>query len=162
MYNNLKDYISQAKWDDGWTTDSSVLIPYLTQRAYTARIDRLIHAGRLVLCSVVAEEIMAGARDQDERRRYDRFFAPFLRLRLVVTPDEQAWRGCGRVLSRYRERYGAIEPRDHQNDVLIVLAARQLASEQVVTLITENDADLITWHSLLGDRSALRIEPARR
>ncbi len=58
--------------------DSSVLIPYLMQRAYMARIDRLIHTGRLVLCSVVAEEIMAGARDQDERRRYDRFFAPFV------------------------------------------------------------------------------------
>jgi predicted nucleic acid-binding protein len=125
------------------------------------RLGGALRAGRLVLCSVVAEEIMAGARNQQERQNYDAFFTTFLRLGLVVTPTDAAWRRCGRLLSRYRERYGAIAPRDHQNDVLIVLSALQLAQTTPTTLLTENDADLIAWRVLAQDRSALRIEALR-
>ncbi len=53
--------------------DSSVLIPYLSRRAYIQRVEHELSRERLVLCSVVATEIMVGARDQIERRRYDRF-----------------------------------------------------------------------------------------
>jgi predicted nucleic acid-binding protein len=117
---------------------------------------------RLVLCSVVAEEIMAGARDQAERRRYNMFFARFRRLGLIATPDDEAWQTCGRIISRYRERYGKVEPRDHQNDVLIMLAALRLAQEQETTLVTENDADFHTWLGFVHNRYHLRIEAVRR
>src|SRR5438067_3894923 len=119
-------------------------------------------ARRLVLCSVVAEEIMAGAHGQAERRRYDAFFARFDRSGRIVTPNDQEWRTCGRVLSRYRERLGALEPRDHQNDVLIVMSALRLAQDQETTILTENDRHLATWLSLLPNRYGLRIEAARR
>lgn len=141
--------------------DSSVLIPYLVRHAYVVRVERAMRRNQLVLCSVVAEEILAGARDTHERRGYDAFFAAFRRLGLTATPDDEAWHTCGRVLSRYQERYGAIEPRDHQNDVLIVLSALRLAREQETMLITENDTDLTTWLSLLRPRSGLRIVPVR-
>ena len=118
-------------------------------------------ARRLVLCSVVAEEVMAGAHGQAERRRYDAFFARFDRLGRIITPDNQDWRRCGRVLSRYRERFGAIEPRDHQNDVLIVLSALHLAQDQETTILTENDRHLATWLNLLPNRYGLRIEAVR-
>ncbi len=142
--------------------DSSVLIPYLVQRTYAERIERQLRLKRLILCSVVAEEIMAGARDQIERRRYNMFFAQFQTARLIVTPADGVWRTCGHILSRYRERYGAIQPRDHQNDVLIMLTAIQLAQEQETVLVTENDSDFMTWLDFVHDRARLRIEAVRR
>ncbi len=47
-------------------------------------------------------------------------------------------------------------------DVSSESEAIRRAVDLALLLVTENDADLITWHSLLGDRSTLRIEPARR
>jgi len=124
--------------------DSSVLIPYFAHRSYAERVERELGLKRLILCSVVTEEIMAGARDQTDRRQYDLFFARFQRLRLIATPDNETWHTCGRILSRYRERYGAIQPRDHQNDVLILLVALHLARQQETILVTENDSDFVT------------------
>jgi len=142
--------------------DSSVLIPYLVQRTYAERLERQLKLKRLTLCSVVAEEIMAGARDQTERRRYTMFFAQFQTTRLIVTPTDRVWHTCGHILSRYRERYGAIQSRDHQNDVLTMLTALQLAQEQETILVTENDSDFNTWLNFVHDRALLRIEAVRR
>jgi len=75
--------------------DSSVLIPYLIQRVYAEPVERQLRLKRLILCSVVAEEIMAGARDQTERRRYNRFFALFQTARLSATPTDGAWHTAG-------------------------------------------------------------------
>lgn len=142
--------------------DSSILIPYLRGHSYRERVDRDIRARRLVLCSVVAEEIMAGAREQQERRAYDAFFSRFDQAGRIVVPDGHDWLHCGRLLSRYRERFGAIEPRDHQNDVLIVLSGLRLAQQEPTAIVTENEADLLTWLSLLRHRHSLRIEAVRR
>ena len=142
--------------------DSSILIPYLSRRSYIQRVERELGMERLVLCSVVAAEIMVGARDQIERRRYDKFFSSFRRARLIATPDDGMWNSAGRMISRYRERYGAIEPRDHLNDVLILLVALHLARQQETILITENDSDFMTWLDFVHDRARLRLEAVRR
>lgn len=105
---------------------------------------------------------MAGALDQVERQRYDAFFNQFGRSKLVATPNDDEWRRCGRILSRYRERFGAIRPRDHHNDVLISLTAIRLAQEQEIILITENDADFNTWLGFIHNRYHLRVEAVRR
>src|SRR5690242_11758666 len=93
--------------------DSSVLIPYLTRERHRMAIELAVQQGRIAICSVVAAEIRAGARDRAERQRYDRFFALCRRRGVTVTPDEAAWHTCGRMLSRYRERYGSLNIRDH-------------------------------------------------
>ncbi len=72
------------------------------------------------------------------------------------------WRTCGRLLSRYRGRFGDIRTRDHQNDVLIVLTGRQLARDEETIILTENDAHFATWLGFIRDPSRLRIEAARR
>jgi len=79
-----------------------------------------------------------------------------------VTPDDGIWDSAGRIISRYRERYGAIEPRDHLNDVLILLVALRLARQEETILITENDSDFMTWLGFVHDRARLRIEAVRR
>jgi hypothetical protein len=45
----------------------------------------------------------------------------------------------------YQQRYGALEPRDHINDILIVLSAAKAHAE----LITENDAHMTRWREML-------------
>lgn len=142
--------------------DSSVFIPYLVRRRYATRIESESRAGRIALCSVVATEVLAGARSREERRLYEGFFARFQRTGLVATPSEDEWFTCGRLLARYRDRYGDIRTRDHQNDVLIVLTARRLARGDDVILWTENDAHFATWLNMVGNKSGLRIESARR
>lgn len=142
--------------------DTSVLIPYLARRAYVQRVERELSRERLVLCSVVASEILVGARDHIERRRYNAFFALFHRTSLVATPDDGTWIAAASIVSRYRERHGAIEPRDHLNDILILLTALRLSREQQTILVTENDADFKTWLAFVHDRSRLRIETVRR
>jgi predicted nucleic acid-binding protein len=142
--------------------DSSVFIPYLLGRYYVALVDSWILARRLLLCSVVVEEITAGARDQEERRRYDAFFAEFRRQGLIITPTHEEWQTCGRLLSRYRQRFGAIEPRDHQNDVLILLTAIRASRDEETILVTENDSDFRTWLRLTNDRTSVRIAALRR
>ena len=142
--------------------DSSVFIPYFARHRYVEPVEGALRAGRLALCSVVAAEVIAGARDRDERRLYDQFFERCRRLGLIVTPHDEAWRTCGRMLSRYRQRYGDIRARDQQNDVLIVLAARQLARDDEVAILTENDAHLLTWLALIHDRAGVRVQAMRR
>ncbi|MDQ2827543.1 MAG: hypothetical protein M3Y74_00620 [Chloroflexota bacterium] len=126
------------------------------------RMNRARQARRLVLCSVVAEEVMAGARDRNDRQDYESFFALSQRSGPVVTPIDSEWLSCGRMISRYQERYGKIRSRDHQNDILILLMALRLARQEETILITENDSDFTTWLGFVHDRARLRIEAMRR
>ena len=142
--------------------DSSILIPFFRGPGYQHVITELVRSKRLWLSAVVILEVLSGARDQHDRRRYTRFFEPTLRLGQIVTPNEQEWRTCGLLLSRFQRRYGAIAPRDHQNDVLILLSALRSAREEETTILTENDAHFATWLTFLGDRSGLRIEAMRQ
>jgi len=103
-----------------------------------------------------------GARDRSELQLYDHFFARCAHLGVITTPTDESWRACGRLLYRYRQRYGDIRTRDHQNDVLIMLAGRQLARDEETVILTENDAHFATWLGFIRDPSRLRIEAARR
>jgi predicted nucleic acid-binding protein len=142
--------------------ESSVLIPYLREGRYRSEIRRAVHDGRLLLCSVVAEEILAGARDQQQQREYDVFFDLFRRRGLVLRPTDADWQACGRMLSRFRRRFGATEPRDHQNDILILLGALAAAREQETALMTENVAHFKMWLTFITNAPALQIEALRR
>jgi predicted nucleic acid-binding protein len=142
--------------------DSSVLIPYLTRQAYIAQVERTLHSERFALSSVVVAEILAGARGQFERLRLDRFFTRCLRRGMLVTPNSEAWATCGRLLSRAREGRGDLQVRDHQNDNLILLSARQLAPTDEVVVLTENDKHFRIWLDLIGARDNVRIEAMRR
>lgn len=142
--------------------DSSILIPVLREEAYQAEIRQSIARKRMWLSDVVVAELMAGARTQHERRRYVRFFAPLRQHGNVLTPTPQEWDTCGRLLSRYRQQYGDIKPRDHQNDVLILLSAVRSAHDEETVLLTENDADFAMWLGMLRNTAGLRIQPRRR
>lgn len=142
--------------------ESSVLIPYFGEGRYRSEIRRAVNDGQLLLCSVVAEEILAGARDQQQQREYDAFFDLMRRRGLVLTPTDQDWQTCGRLLSRFRRRFGAIEPRDHQNDILVLLCALAVARDEDTVLMTENGAHFRMWLTFLQDPPPLRIDVMQR
>lgn len=142
--------------------DSSVLIPYFVRNSYVERVESALRSGRLALCSVVATEIIAGAFDQEDRQLYEGFVDRARRSGLVITPGDEEWQTCGRLLSRYRERFGDIRVRDHQNDVLVVLTARRLARETETTILTENERQFNTWLGFIRNHAGLRIEATRR
>jgi hypothetical protein len=71
------------------------------------------------------------------------------------------WHGCGRLISRLRELRGALHVRDHQNDVLILLTAQQLARQEETVVLTHNDKHFSMWLDLSGHSDRLRIEVPR-
>ncbi len=79
-----------------------------------------------------------------------------------MTPIDSEWLSCGRMISRYQERYGKIRSRDHQNDILILLMALRLARQEETILMTENDVDFAVWLNFVHDHARLRIEAVRR
>jgi predicted nucleic acid-binding protein len=105
------------------------------------------------------QELYAGALSPADKRDYDAINQLFLRHGYMLTPTHHDWTASGILLARYQQRYGALEPRDHINDLLIALSAANADAE----LITENDTDMRRWQAMLrraGKR--LRLTTVRR
>lgn len=106
--------------------------------------------------STVAQEILAGARDEVDYRKYhEDWVEPFERLERIITPTHAAWLRAARIMARLVER-GHRSPggfsRSFLNDCLIAASAR----DQGFVLVTRNTSDF----ALIGrvERS-LRYEP---
>jgi predicted nucleic acid-binding protein len=81
------------------------------------------------LCSVVAQELLAGSRDT-EARRLEAFIARFEKLRRTATPTHASWRRAGEILCRLRRAGFTITP-SLTNDVLIACTAMQIGAEVI-------------------------------
>lgn len=91
--------------------------------------------------SVVAQEILAGARDEGTYREYhEDWVKPFEDLDRVLSPDHGSWLGAALIMTRLVER-GSMSPggftRSFLNDCLIAATAR----EHGFVLITRNTRD---------------------
>lgn len=115
-------------------------VPALT-RAYRFR--------RLWLTSVTVAELYAGARSAREARVLDRIVDTFARADHLVTPTPDEWKYSGQLIARCIRRYGAIEPRDHLADVLIVVIAARLRG----TVVTANLVHFERWVRLARQAS---------
>src|SRR5690242_3607736 len=103
-------------WGEGvavraYLADSSILIPFLRGEAHRRYVWRLLRQGRLLLSSVVALELLQGARDAEQRRRLRAFFQSFDRLALMSTPLHEDWLRAGDLISAYSRRQGEIDGR---------------------------------------------------
>jgi len=94
---------------------------------------------------VVAQEILAGAKTQQERTEYRRFIRQAEHLGLSIAPRHEDWLRAGELLARYAWRWGALEPAKHINDILILLTARWLGAE----LLSDNLRDMLSWARML-------------
>jgi len=119
--------------------DTSVYIEALRDRAFAATFRPIYERGipRTHLSSVVAQELLAGARTVAHRRLAQGLIEPFERARRVVTPTHPIWCEAGLLLSQlWRDapsfrsaiRAGLV------NDVLIALTARAIGA----TVLTRN------------------------
>lgn len=58
---------------------------------------------RIYFSSVVAQELLAGARSPAGKRHVEILLAPFERARRIVTPSHPQWKEAGDVLARVLE-----------------------------------------------------------
>ena len=104
-----------------------------------------VRSGDTWLSSVVLTELYAGTRTQDESRILDRFADRMNAAGRVAVPSLSDWALAGRLLARRMRLQGALEPRDHLNDLLILLSAARLDG----TVSTANVHHFEAWLPLL-------------
>lgn len=91
--------------------------------------------------STIAQEILAGARNESDYREYhEDWVAPFEDLRRIIAPSHTTWTRTALIMTRLVER-GHLSPggfsRSFLNDCLIAASAR----EHGFVLVTRNTAD---------------------
>lgn len=139
--------------------DTSLYIPYLRGEAYSALIEGAVQTGQVRLSSVVLAELYAGTRSARDKADLDLVLQAYRALGFLVVPSEHDWARAGQLIRRYSRLYGAVEPRDHTNDVLILLSGASAKAE----VITENAAPFTRWAALLRRmRVAVRVRAVRR
>lgn len=138
--------------------DTSVWIKVIRDGTSEDFVRRGLRSRSLLLASVVSQELYLGAGDLAGKRELDRFRAAFTAAQLIVTPSFDDWSVAGVVLGRYGRLHGAVDPRFHLSDVLILLCA----AAHRATLVTWNVRDMERWNRMLPGRRRVRVvTPAR-
>jgi predicted nucleic acid-binding protein len=106
--------------------DTTVMIDVLRRPQRLPALTRAFRPRRLWLTSVTVAELYAGTRSAEEARWLDHVAGTFARAQRLLTPTAEEWRQAGQLISRAIRHYGAIEPRAHLADVLVVVAAARV------------------------------------
>ena len=120
--------------------DTSIIIPYLGNVAYDRFVWTRLVREQVYVSSVSGMELLAGSLLPDQQRKAEVFLDRLGRRGRVVTPAHEEWLRAGRILDRYQYRFGHIEPADHVNDILILLAAERLGARCHVGPVATEDA----------------------
>jgi len=76
-----------------------------------------------------------------------------------VVPTAEDWIRAGQGIRHYSRLYGNIEPREHVNDILILLAGAAIGAE----VVTENAKHFTRWAFLLRRMGfSTRVREVRR
>lgn len=94
---------------------------------------------------MVLQELYAGTSTKKDKQDLDIINQSFLALGRIVTPLHEDWITAGNVMARYSRLHGRMRPRDHINDLLILLSAARVRAE----LATENESDMKRWAKIL-------------
>jgi hypothetical protein len=104
-------------------------------------------------------ELYAGTRSAQDKADLDVVLRAYHSLGLLVTPQTTEWAQAGQVIRRYSRLYGALEPREHLNDVLILLSGAVMRAE----VVTENARPFARWAALLRRMGrTVRVREVRR
>lgn len=92
--------------------------------------------------SVVAQELLAGARSPAGKRHIEILLGPFERVGRIVTPAHKEWKEAGDMLARILERRPDLKTKlpTLVNDCLLALSARAIGA----TVYTRNRDDFLT------------------
>jgi predicted nucleic acid-binding protein len=96
--------------------------------------------------SIVAQELLAGARSPAGRKRVEILFRPFEKVGRIVTPSHSDWKVAGRMLARILQDRPNLKSKLPAlvNDCLLVLSCRSLGA----TLYTRNRDDFMLLQSI--------------
>jgi predicted nucleic acid-binding protein len=96
--------------------------------------------------SIVAQELLAGARSPAGRRRVEILFRPFEKVGRVVTPSHNLWKDTGGILAKILQDRPSLKSKLPAlvNDCLLALSARSLGA----TLYTRNRDDFMLLRSI--------------
>lgn len=91
--------------------------------------------------SVVAQELLAGARSPAGRRHVEILVSPFEKVGRIVTPNHRQWKEAGDVLARVLDLRSDLKTKLPAlvNDCLLALSTRALGA----TLYTRNRDDFM-------------------
>ena len=124
--------------------DTSVYISYIRRKTHSDLVDRATESGRVVLSSVVAMELYAGARSTAEKRLLDQFVESMKVVSAYETPGEDDWARGGILVERFTRFRGNAQIRDHFRDILVILAAVNRGA-----VLVSSDAHIANWGNLL-------------
>ena len=108
--------------------------------------------GQIWLSAVVACELYAGTRSAEEARLLDRLVRGATVRERMLVPSAEDWAAAGQLLARRARLWGALRPRDHLADVLIVVSAARVIGE----IVTANRTHFEAWADL-ARRSGLDV-----
>jgi predicted nucleic acid-binding protein len=140
---------------DVFLFDTSVYIAYIRGKEYSELVDRATESGRVVLSSVVAMELYAGARSVAEKRLLDRFVESMKIVSAYETPGEDDWARGGILLERFTRFRGHAQVRDHFRDILVILTAVNRGA-----VLVSSNAHMAGWGKMLkrqGETLRLKI-----
>lgn len=135
--------------------DTSVYVAYIRRKECAELVDRATESGRVVLSSVVAMELYAGARSAAEKRLLDQFVASMKTLSAYETPGEDDWARGGILMERFKRFRGHARIRDHFRDILVILAAINRGA-----VLVSSNAHMANWGNMLkrqGETLRLKI-----
>jgi len=140
---------------DVFLFDTSVYIAYIRRKECVELVDRATESGRVVLSSVVAMELYAGARSGAEKRLLDQFVESMKTLSAYETPGEDDWARGGILMERFTRFRGHARIRDHFRDILVILAAINRGA-----VFVSSNAHMTNWGNMLkrqGETLRLKI-----
>lgn len=126
-----------------YVLDTNLFIEGFRDAAANAALQRfhLLFAPFEYLSAVVAQELLAGASTQVDRRKLERHvLGVYARRRRIVTPSQRAWERSGVVLGALARREGLELRRVSKafgNDILLALSCREAG----MVLVTDNERD---------------------
>lgn len=121
--------------------DTSIVIPYLGNAAYDRFLWTRMLRQQVYISSVTGMELLAGSLLPTQLSKAEAFLDRLERQRRVITPTHEEWLRAGKIVARYQNRFGHIEPSNHVHDILILLGAERMGAE----LATENGAHFRLW-----------------
>jgi predicted nucleic acid-binding protein len=116
--------------------DANMMIRVFRHGREAERYREFLSVSLVYLCSVVAQELLAGARAHEMRRLRRQYLEPFENVKRLATPTHRGWTDAGLVLRQLRGSGFTITP-SLTNDVLIAVSAAEIGA----TVVHDNSRD---------------------
>jgi predicted nucleic acid-binding protein len=121
-----------------------VLIHIIREPERWPAFQQALRAGTIWLSAVAVAELYAGTRSRGDALLINQIATTPQRADQLITPTPGEWAQAGRLMARRIRLEGALQPRDHLADLLILLSAARLHG----TVITANVRHFQAWARL--------------